>query len=284
MRRREEFETRRSRRVVRISLYPQAMSIWTRPLFGTGRVRAQRAHSEAGKRLARVRASRALPQIRAIAIYGLVVFSAFLVVGVSLDWRLARSSATLPGGAPLPPFWTWLSERSISPQVIILLALIGAAAVAGPALWRWSFDRALARSTTRSTTAERARATRLGQRILKVEAVAVPVLLIGSAVTIAWQVPLALFALFGLIFAPLLIVLGLFHRRGRGLRCARCDYRMMSWRADAPVCPECGLEWRKPWNLRWGRRCICWPMVAGGAAIAIFAAAALVLVIVSLMR
>jgi ribosomal protein L37E len=82
--------------------------------------------------------------------------------------------------------------------------------------------------------------------------------------TIGWLFPLLLISTYTIVAGVIVIAFGLVARRGKHLTCARCGYRMGSFRASADRCAECGGEWRNPWHHTIGERRISWRLIGAG--------------------
>jgi hypothetical protein len=133
-----------------------------------------------------------------------------------------------------------------------------------PVIFRFFIDRKL-----RLVTSESARSERRRQRIARRIGPWVVLLLI-AALLLSISVPSTrlkghiFLTIMGAIGGMPLLILGLKSRIGPFLTCARCGYRMSSWRRAKDPCPECGNLWKQPWGASLGVPGIRWNLVAWG--------------------
>jgi hypothetical protein len=173
-----------------------------------------------------------------------------------------------------------LLELGIS--IVVLGLVVWLVPVCSKRIWDLQLE-----SATVFTAAIRRRRRGLHRRTLVIAFVSCAILVVGMSIavgmTVDWRavaVPVAK-ACDALVIG--LIGFGLVRRTGRGIVCARCDYPMVSWHAAAPRCPECGLEWRRHWKQRWGKRDPSWLLVIVGLLIAASSATLVVVFFKSLM-
>lgn len=151
----------------------------------------------------------------------------------------------------------WDLVSSVAPSAYGLVLLTAAFIWWGiPWLSRRSFD---ARVSTLSVESRlRVRGQRRNNRRVWIGMVAVYVVIgVVSGVCTYWSIPVFLGGLFLAMNGGAMIAMALFGRRmghQRHALCSQCDYPMGSWRSAQPCCPECGLDWKAPWNASLGER------------------------------
>jgi hypothetical protein len=152
-------------------------------------------------------------------------------------------------GAGSLPFLPDLVRAVDFGSVALITATYLAIVAVGPRVFRWVFDHFTIRRTQKQTS----RARRMARRIsLLFVAIAGLVTLAAFLVEVRLGMMMAIVA--SAWVGGMLIALGLFHRRGVRLVCARCSYPMSTWRGAPDRCPECGTAWKQPWRARLGVR------------------------------
>jgi hypothetical protein len=192
---------------------------------------------------------------------GFPVWLTVLVILLQIRERLKS------GGQPglIEGTWAFLRGLVINPTGLMLGALALAFAFGFPMAYRIGFD-----LRTRKTSCEYASLERRQARTLfRLWTWIWPVLLAGTLVGLAFPssrtMAVGTLGAFGLKLSVPLLILGLKSRVGTFLTCARCGYRMSSWRRAKDPCPECGNLWKQPWGAALGVPGIRWRLVAIGA-------------------
>ena len=209
----------------------------------------------------------------------LLAILAWKLLWVLTSLGLVRVFVAVPGGAPVDAantLWSWIQQGAQNTEVLgILVSWVGIMWLA-PIVCRFISDISLRKATCEGATIQRRREKFLhksSHRLLGLGAVATlvvialpPTRVLGLMIV---AMPLSLYS-FQFLAASLHTRIGPF------LTCARCGYRMSSWRRSKDPCPECGNLWKQPWGAALGVPGIRWDLVMLGAGMQIASLLAMV--------
>ncbi|GEM_PF-3820408 len=192
-------------------------------------------------------------------------------------WWLCLPVAADPKGLPqvlnAPVAWEFLSRAFWWAAAALALFLLGRLLV--PSLGTWVGRKLPMRSREWFVAQGRARRAPRTLSVIIVVVLLAPWTLFALVAPLSANLFIASRVLAGLGMTALLLSLA--GRRGRSLSCARCGYRMSSWRSAAPRCPECGSHWRDSRKIACGSRHAHRPSFAAGLGLLVLSLACLLL-------
>lgn len=193
--------------------------------------------------------------------FGIPLWLTLVVILHQMRWR----SRGVAGLGLIDGVWAFLRGLVFNPTGLTLCMVALAFACAFPLASRVQFDLFGRQASCDSISLARRR----GRTLRKLWAWIWPTLLAaavaGVAVGASRFLVVGALSTFGLKLGIPLLILGLRSRIGPFLTCARCGYRMSSWRRAKDPCPECGNLWKQPWGAALGVPGIRWRLVAIGA-------------------
>ncbi len=165
--------------------------------------------------------------------------------------------------ATIGAFYTGLMKRVSITDTLLGAAVLVTLAIVFPLMHRLMFERKA--SSISLEQVARSRRLRRGSRKMWIALwVFLSLLVVATIASSSWESACLMSSKICIQAGLMTVAFGVTGRIGSRVVCARCNYAMGTWRGSSDRCPECGQDWKRPWNAALGVRRVHWPTVLIG--------------------